>query len=135
MALISWDQDIILNVEEMDIEHKQLFILVNNLRQAMVSPAGKIGVSKALTALIDFTRTHFATEERLMTTHSYPRYEQHKREHEALLQDVDQLLKLYHDGDALIPFAIELDLEAWAYKHIDGCDRDLAVYLNEQGIF
>jgi len=135
MALISWDQNIILNVEEMDIEHKQLFVLVNNLRQAMVSPVGKIGVNRALKELVEFTREHFATEERLMTAHGYPNYEQHKREHEALLQDVDQLLQRYHDGDALIPFAIELDLEAWAYKHIDGCDRDLAVYLNEQGIF
>jgi hemerythrin len=101
----------------------------------MSSPQGSILVSRALEELIDFTRLHFATEEALMTRHAYPEYNAHKREHEALLHDVDGLLQRYHDGDALIPFAIELDLEAWAFKHIVGSDKLLAAFLNTKGIF
>lgn len=101
----------------------------------MESPQGAGDVSGALAELIDFTRMHFATEENLMTRHAYPDYEKHRQEHQALLQDIDGLLQRFHDGDTLIPFAIELDLEAWALRHIEISDKPLAAFLNTKGVF
>jgi len=135
MTMISWDQTAALNVEEIDSQHQRLFALVNDLHQAMSSPEGAGDLSRALEELIDFTRVHFATEESLMTRHAYPEYDKHRAEHLALLQDVGQLLQRFRDGDVLIPFAIELDLEAWAIKHIETSDKPLAAFLNTKGIF
>ena len=64
-------------------------------------------MSHALEELVGFTRMHFDTEETLMTRHAYPDYEQHRKEHEALLEDVGRLLQRFREGDVLIPFAIE----------------------------
>lgn len=135
MTMISWDDTAILNVEEMDSQHQRLFALVNSLHQAMVSPQGGGALSRALEELVNFTRIHFTTEEALMTRHAYPDYEKHREEHQALLQDVGQLLQRFRNGDVLIPFAIELDLEAWALKHIETSDKPLAIFLNKKGIF
>lgn len=135
MTLISWDKTATLNVGEIDSQHQRLFALVDNLHQAMAFPQGAGVVSRALEELVEFTRMHFSTEEALMTRHAYPEYEKHRQEHEALLQDIDQLLQRFHDGDVLIPFAIELDLEAWAFKHIESSDKPLAAFLNSKGIF
>ena len=135
MTLISWDEAATLNVAEMDAQHQKLFTLVSKLRQAMTSPYGGNVVSQALEELIEFTRLHFATEETLMTRYGYPDYDKHKQEHEQVLQDVDKLHQRYRNGDALAPFAIELDLEAWAYKHIESSDRSLAEFLNTQVIY
>jgi hemerythrin len=133
--MISWDKTAILNVGEIDSQHQHLFVLVDNLHQAMASPQGTDGVGHALDELVNFTRMHFATEEAMMTRHVYPEYEKHKEEHEILLQDVGALLQRFRDGDILIPFAIELDLEAWALKHIVTSDKQLATFLNTKGVF
>jgi len=133
--MISWDETAILNIGEIDRQHQHLFALVDNLHQAMASPQSTDSVSNALEELVNFTRMHFATEESLMTRHAYPEYEKHREEHETLLQDVAELLQRFRDGDALIPFAIELDLEAWALKHIVTSDKLLATFLNSKGIF
>ena len=50
-------------------------------------------------------------------------------------KDCIHFLQGLGDGDVLAPFAIELDLEAWAYKHIESSDRSLAEFLNTQGIY
>ena len=134
-TLISLDETDNLNVGEMDSQHQRLFALVNNLHQAMASPQGIDAVSRALEELVDFTRIHFATEEALMTRYAYPDYAKHREEHQVLLQDVGQLLQRFHDGDVLISFAIELDLEAWALRHIEVSDKPLATFLNTKGVF
>ncbi|MCB1905537.1 MAG: hemerythrin family protein [Gammaproteobacteria bacterium] len=133
--MISWNETTILNVAEMDSQHQRLFTLVTNLHQAMASSQGANNVSRALEELVAFTQLHFATEEALMTRYAYPEYETHKQEHEHLLQDVGQLLQRFRDGDVLIPFAIELDLEAWALRHIESRDKQLALFLNSKGVF
>lgn len=133
--MISWDKTAIINVAELDSQHQRLIALVDKLHQAMTSSRGKSVVSHALEELVGFTRMHFDTEETLMTRHAYPDYEQHRKEHEALLEDVGRLLQRFREGDVLIPFAIELDLEAWAFRHIATSDKQLAAFLNTKGVF
>lgn len=134
-TLISWNESAILDVAEMDSQHQRLFALVANLHQAMESSHGADRVGRALEELVTFTQLHFATEEELMTRYAYPEYETHKGEHGLLLQDIGRLLQRFRDGDVLMPFAIELDLEAWALRHIEISDRPLAAFLNSKGVF
>jgi len=60
------------NIQSIDEQHKKLVALVNNLNDAMSSGKGQLIMGKILDDLVAYTKTHFATEERLMTTHTYP---------------------------------------------------------------
>ncbi|MCB1763066.1 MAG: hemerythrin family protein [Gammaproteobacteria bacterium] len=135
MTLISWNTLNTLNVGEIDAQHHRLIALVNELHQTMTSAQGADKLNRVLLELIEFTKLHFATEEKFMTGYAYPAYEQHKKEHEVLLGDIEQLLQRFRNGDFLIPFAIELDLESWALRHIETHDKPLGDYLNSKGVF
>ena len=134
MTLITWNEEANINVKEIDDQHRKLVALVNVLHEVMKSGKGRQVVERALSELIAFTATHFATEEAFMKEHQYPGYAKHKEEHEELLADLANLERRFHDGDTLLPFAIALDLKAWAMNHISDRDKAMGAFLNNKGI-
>lgn len=134
MTLIRWDEKERINVQEIDVQHKKLIARVNVLHEVMKSGKGGDVLGRALSELINFTKMHFATEEAYMTEYGYPECDSHRAEHEKLLRELAELEKQYYAGDALLPFAIALDLKAWALRHISTHDKEMARFLNRKGI-
>ena len=85
---IVWTEEYSVNVSEMDAEHKRLFELINELREAMRSGKGKTTIGEVLTRLVDYTKTHLAHEEHLMQKHGYPGYTGQKLAHDRLTKKV-----------------------------------------------
>ena len=59
---------------------------------------GKAAMSKTLADLVNYTIMHFASEERLMRTHHYPQYAEHKAAHDALTAQVATWQKDFATG-------------------------------------
>lgn len=135
MPLITWDAKDEVNVQQIDDQHRTLVALVNELHQAMRLRSNRETLRKILSRLIDFTRAHFAAEERLMLEHLYPQYENHRSQHSALLDHIAELEKQVQEGDILLSFAIALDLKGWAINHITFADKPLGEFLNSRGVF
>ena len=135
MPLITWEAKDEVNVRRIDDQHRALVALVNELHQAMRLRGNREALREILTRLIDFTRAHFAAEERLMLEHVYPEYENHRSQHRALLDHIAELDKQFQEGDILLSFAIALDLKGWAINHITFADKPLGKFLNSRGVF
>ncbi len=134
MSVFAWSEKYSVNVREIDAQHKRLIGLVSQLHTAMSQGKGKEALDKILKDLIQYTRTHFADEERIMKVNGYPEYEAHKTKHISMTQKVANIYKDYQDGKATITFEVMNFLENWLDKHIMGTDKLYSTFLNDKGI-
>jgi hemerythrin len=132
MPLITWNAALSIKVEEVDAQHRRLVELVNQLHEAMSQGKGREVMGQVLAGLLEYTRTHFTAEERLMIAQAYPGYWQQKAAHEALLKQVLDLRTKFLEGEAVMTMEVMKFLKAWLTDHIQGMDTQLGVYLNSR---
>lgn len=129
MALFAWDDKFKTNHAIIDADHRKLVDLVNQLADAMQAGKGKDVCGKVLNDLINYTKTHFATEERLMTVHAYPRAAEHKAEHAKLIKDVMDFKVKFDSGALTVTSSLLGFLRDWLINHISHSDKALAAAL------
>lgn len=134
MSAFEWSDKYSVNIAEIDRQHKKLIGLVGTLRAAMREGKGKQALSTVLKDLVDYTKTHFGAEERLMRDHGYPEYADHKDKHDKMTQKVLEVQKQYHEGKLTISLEVMTFLENWVDKHILGTDMKYAPFLNSKGV-
>jgi hemerythrin len=134
MPLMVWNDTLSVKVDEIDNQHKRLVELVNQLHDAMTQGKGREVMGKVLGGLIDYTKTHFADEERLMLKYNYPAYAQQKAEHDALTRQVLDLQSQYLQGKMTLTLEVMQFLQDWLSNHIQKMDRLFGVYLNSKGV-
>lgn len=133
MTLIQWDAAMSVGVEKFDEHHRKLLSMVNRLHDAMSSGEGSDVVGAVLTELVNYTRYHFAEEEKLMTLHQYPDMEKHRAEHAALTSKTMELMEQQKSGKLAVTIPVMFFLRDWLTKHIKGTDRAYGPFLNRKG--
>jgi len=134
MALITWSETLSVNIKEIDEQHKKIVGMVNELHSAMGAGKGKEMLGPILSGLVDYTKTHFDTEEKYMQKFGYPQYPMHKTEHDTLTKQVMDLNTQYQTGKAVITVTIMNFLKDWLSKHIQETDKKYGPFLNAKGI-
>ncbi len=118
MAYKEWKKEFSVAVKQFNDDHKKLFGYLNELDQGLKAGIGIADMSYILKGLIDYTKTHFRNEERLMEKHGYPGYEQHKKEHDDLLQKVDLFYDEFSSGKKAFSIELLTFLDNWVTDHI-----------------
>lgn len=126
MPLFPWDDKLKTNHPNIDSDHKKLVDLVNKLYDAMQAGKGKEACGQVLNELINYTKTHFAMEERLMAAHSYARTADHKAEHAKLIKEVSDFKAKFDAGSLTITASLLSFLRDWLVNHISKSDKALA---------
>jgi len=134
MALITWNNDLSVNINEFDEEHKKLISMINDLHSAMGSGKGKETIGSVLSRLVDYTKTHFAAEEKLMLKHRYPGYVSHKALHDDLTKQVVDLQKKLQEGKVLVTVQVMNFLRDWLSNHIQNTDKKYGPFFIGKGI-
>lgn len=134
MALLTWSDKFSVQVRQFDEEHKQLMNLINQLHDAMKAGQGKQVIGDVLNGLIEYTRKHFAAEDRIMKAQGYPGYENHKKEHNQLTMTVMDFQKGFAEGSAILSQTVMTFLRDWLTNHIQGVDKEYGPFLNGKGI-
>ncbi len=131
MAFINWDDTYVLNVLEMDIQHKELADLVNDIYCRVKDDDIDYVCNKATPQLIEKIKHHFDTEENIMIQVKYPEIEEHKKVHADLVEQIKikaGKLRVELLFDSLEVFAF---LRAWLNDHLLEEDSKLAEYLHK----
>lgn len=134
MSFVDWSPMYSVNHPSLDKQHQRLFKLISDLHSSMFQNKGREQTTAALRELAEYTRAHFAEEERQMELHGFPGLAAHKAAHEKLRQQLGEIEKRYLatsgnvTGD-LFGFL----LSDWLIKHIMEMDRQYAPYLKETG--
>ncbi len=134
MALITWTEDLSVNIAEMDKEHKQLVAMINELHEAMASGKGKDVLGGVLARLVDYTKFHFAAEEKLMSSNKYPGYLSQKAEHDNLTKKVLEIKTRLDAGNMVVTVEVMTFLKDWLTKHIMGVDKKYSSFFAGKGI-
>ncbi|MFO0556248.1 MAG: bacteriohemerythrin [Polyangiaceae bacterium] len=135
MALMEWSPKLSVGIGQFDNEHKKLLGMLNELYDAAQAGSAKDHLGKILDGLINYTKTHFANEERYMKMHKYPDFEAHRAEHDALAKQVLAVQSKYHAGaSAALGMEVLSFLKNWLTKHIQGSDKKYAPFLIEHGV-
>lgn len=131
--LIVWSRSYSVGVTQMDKEHQRLIDIINNLYAAMRSGRSKDSIGSILDELIDYTKTHFAHEEKLMREAGYAGFDEQKQAHEALISQVAEVQQKYRAGTALGQEVMTF-LKNWLVNHIQGADKKYGPVMNKKGI-
>ncbi len=135
MPIVTWVDEYSVNVKEIDTQHKKILELVNNLHSSVENCLDKQELASMLIELVEFTRMHFTTEEQLMKKYDYPELMKHKKEHDLLLQHMDNLVAAVSRGK-YPTFYSDYDVSSdWALIHISESDKRLGAFLNSKNIY
>ena len=131
MAPLEWKEDFSVGNRAVDHEHRELIDLVNRL-DAVVSGGGDTEeVEAAFGDLYRAISSHFALEERFMREHGYDQLDQHKSDHERLLDELRDIMDDYREGDMDAALALMKRVEAWFVNHFRTHDARLHARLGD----
>lgn len=134
MTLITWTKEEFgTNVTVADDQHKVLFGMLNDL-DAAVGAGDRAVVGAKLDVLVNFVVDHFAEEERLMQSTSYPNYTAHKSEHTKLLETCGDVAAKFKRGELELTHDTTAFVKDWLVSHIPKFDKSYGPHLNSKGI-
>jgi hemerythrin len=130
---IVWTDDLATGIDEIDEQHRELYLQVAALHEAMKS--GAVGQAREIIAYLRrYAVDHFATEEEAMRAVRYPGLEAHRGEHRRFVEEYERHAERI--AARASPTAIvELSswLSGWLRGHVRGADREMAAFLRTAG--
>ncbi len=135
MAFLEWYDTYSVHVDEIDRQHKQLVQMINKLHESIIQNRVEEEIGNTLTALVEYTKRHFADEEHLMMRIGYPHLHQHRILHQKLRDQIAEILKRLRDNDRLTVFELMGFLRAWLVDHILREDRKIGEMVAQKAGF
>jgi hemerythrin len=136
MKKIQWDDGLSVGVNAIDEQHKIWIGRYNSVVEAIESRGGPAPIINTLGFLIDYTDTHFSTEEGFMAQAAYPGFDAHKAKHEELRATVANLIQDFEEeGEThALEGAVETFLGNWLIDHIRETDQLFGAFVKANGI-
>ena len=134
MALFDWSEKFSVNNITIDEQHKKLISILNDLNDAMLAGKSSEILEEVLLRLVDYTKFHFGTEEKLMVQYGYPEKTVHVTQHNQLTTEVGDFLIKYKQGKKFLNIQLAEFLKDWLNHHILETDKKFGKFLVEKGV-
>jgi len=118
MGLFAWNDAYFLGLPVVDNEHQALFVVADQLNEAISRGEGTRAVKNIATRLVSAISSHFEHEEALMHHYRYPDVEDHADEHRLLMERMLKVKKLLDAGALTIPSDTLPFFRNWMDRHI-----------------
>lgn len=130
MSALQWTPKLSVGVEALDADHRKLIDMMGRLRQAMDEGRDGEMIGTIIDEMIEYTRYHFATEERLLRMVRYPDLERHQELHAQLVTRVQEFReRLCRRPESFRTLEVYDFLSEWLVRHIIGEDIKDKPYL------
>jgi hemerythrin-like metal-binding protein len=135
MPFMTWNDKLSVGIAVIDEDHKKLVAMINELYDGIREGHGREALGGIFDRLIDYTRYHFAREEKLFDETAYSGAKKHKKEHGDLIRVVLKAREEFQSSQVIAP-SLEMMgvLKDWLFDHILGSDQKYAPYLKTMGI-
>jgi hemerythrin len=134
VALLTWSHACTVGVLAMDDQHGILMDTLNDLRLALVRGSGHNQASELMERLLDYTRMHFASEEKLMERSGFPGLSEHRAAHRGLLEKIHSASYHLQHGEGVRLRPLLNGLRNGYLNHIESMDRQYGPWLNARGV-
>ncbi len=125
MALIEWKDEFSVGVADVDHEHRELIGLINKLHDAMSGEDATLTVLDFLGEIYAHVSAHFALEEKIMRKYHYDQYQDHKDDHERLLDEIRDIMDAYEENTYFSDEEFAGQVERWFTGHFKTKDSRL----------
>lgn len=125
MGPLEWKDSFSVGIPAVDHEHQELIDLVNRLQETLAGGSAVDAVEQKFGDLFRAISAHFALEERFMREHGYDQTDQHKADHERLLDELRDLMDDYREGGSDPAGRMSEGITAWFVNHFKTHDARL----------
>ena len=135
MPVLEWNSDFDIGIFEIDLQHRSLVSIANQLYDAIEADRAARTVEWILEELLLYTQMHFQTEEQYMRRyeHEQESASQHKREHGELLKAMRRFKRKMKAGEEGVGEEVLEFLQGWLAEHLRGSDRTLGDAFKARG--
>jgi hemerythrin-like metal-binding protein len=134
LAYFDWDSKLTTGIQVIDDQHKKLINLVNELHEAMRNRKAKEIVEHILKELGEYTIYHFSVEEKAFEKYGYAQRNEHRKNHEDLVKQLNDLVQKHKKGELAISIEILDFLTNWVKTHIMKEDMMYVPFLKDKVI-
>ncbi len=133
---IRWEDKFVIDEGVIDTDHKTLFGLVSEFNESIPNFQSPGEMLSILASVKKYAQTHFQREEKLQQILEFPFCEDHKKEHEALIEKLNGLINkvMQTKEDNVIDVAVEIGsfLQEWITDHLIESDLPLKSYVDRK---
>lgn len=131
---VRWNNSYLIGIEIIDDQHKVLVELTNELYRACMHGGQELDIifKDTMSRMVDYVKFHFGFEQNMLLRVKYPKYAEHKAEHDGLIKTVLEATKSYGDNKRFVPNNFVRFLRDWIISHIGHIDKVYAAYIAEQ---
>lgn len=127
---MTWDPSLLTGVVDLDRQHREIFLRLDALIDAIRRGCSRDEVGRTLAFLASYVVDHFAAEEALWDEVGYPGAERHRAEHTRFAQDLAALVSEHRRDGATPSLIVRVNgwLTGWLREHIGRSDREAAAF-------
>jgi len=131
--LIAWTNKFACGVKIIDDQHKGLVDLINDMYNHATGNNKQEHdyFNKVIQELVNYVKTHFAAEERIMIATKFSGYIEHKKEHEKFIHTVVESIHDYESGKRYTLSTFSRFLKDWVLSHIAMVDKQYFEYFTK----
>ena len=126
-----WKREYECGNNTIDSQHRQLFIIANDLLSAIITGAPDNEVTEASEKLITHTIRHFHDEDKIFRSTKFPFADMHGRIHSSLAEDMNKLIENFQKGNASIGELFDFLAGRVVAEHMLTEDKKFFPYLSE----
>ena len=130
MAFIRQDQLEMVPTPSMNDTHLEAMLLINKLSTS-VQNADVKALQENFIELIEHTEEHCKHEEEMMVEKKFPKYLDHKKEHDEALEKMSQVALRFNDTKDLeaVQKYIDFNLAPWFIRHTETMDTVTSMFI------
>jgi methyl-accepting chemotaxis protein/hemerythrin len=134
MPYFNWTDDLSVNIQSIDDQHKKLINMINDFYDSFKSGQSSEKLVELVEGLKEYTLYHFSAEEELLAKHGYPGYDAHEEQHISFVEKVDDVQRRIKSGKMVVSVEVTNFLKDWLANHIKKTDREYSSFLVEKGV-
>jgi len=129
-----WHPSLSVGIEMIDEQHQEWFRRAEALFEAGKEGRAKEYIGELLGFLDEYTKKHFADEERYMQSINYPGLDEQKKAHASFVGQLQKLRSDYEASGGSLTVIIQANKMVidWLTKHISGLDKKIGDFVREQ---
>jgi hemerythrin len=125
MTLLTFKPEYSVGNDSMDFEHRQMIALINEIYEEMKDRRDPESIEQFLGDVHAAISMHFALEEKIMRDARYAEYDDHKEDHEDLLDQIHDLIDVFHEDNDRGFDLLQERLSNWFGLHFSTYDARL----------
>ena len=128
-----WNDDMLIDVPKIDEQHRGLTKAIDDLAEACEKNRGEDYIRKTLLYIANYTKEHFADEEKIQEECEFPHIRMHKKQHSDFVATATELIMEYsttEEPDELAKKICKILID-WVTNHIRTEDKKIGEYIKE----